>query len=197
MSGKITKRRPRGQRTKTIDVITLHRCHGNNEHYVLRELMVKDKNKTDGLATICLDCAGVANRTNPSREVYRGMCTRSKDKGRAPPEMSMDAFVERRAAELIYDIGWYVFEMTLEPGQWNTSSPDRYDDSIGYTNDNFRFRPIFLNTKYAFSDAEMRNLPLLAQVAVRDDIEDIITKAKTTSQIKQPDGITRRVKGVL
>ena len=199
MSGKITKRRPRGPRrprTKTIDGVTLHRCHGNNEHYVLRELMSKNKNKIDGLDTICLDCQGVANRANPSREVYRHMCSHSKDKGRAPPEMTMDAFVVRRAAELTYDIGWHMFEMTLEPGHWNTSSPDRYDDDIGYTNTNFRFRPAFLNTPHAFTDDEMRNLPLLAQVAVLDDIEDIIAKAKTRPWIKRPDGTTRQVKGV-
>jgi hypothetical protein len=124
-------------------------------------MMVKNVNKKDGLNTICLDCMSSHDKTRSSEGVYRSMIKSSKKRGHAPPSFTKETFCQLRKENLMYRAGWLTVQMTLEPGYWNTSSPDRFDDSKGYNDGNFRFRPLFLNTRYAFTDDEIKQFPAL------------------------------------
>jgi hypothetical protein len=138
-------------------------------------MMVKDVSKKDGLNTICLDCMIARDKTNPSELVYRNMLLSSKRRGHDEPSFTKDTFCRLRQENLVYRAGWLTVQMTLEPGCWNTSSPDRFDDSKGYNDGNFRFRPLFLNTPKAFTDDEIKQFPALYKESYTPD-NDILER---------------------
>ena len=78
-------------------------------------------------------------------------------------------------------LGDLEFPLKLTNGWYNTCSPDRIDDNIGYSIDNIEFRPSFLNNSYKISTQMIREIVIMREVFTEENMQYLSCISKEMS----------------
>ena len=69
-------------------------------------------------------------------------------------------------------LGKLIFPLQLTNGYYNTSSFDRINDDLGYSNDNIEIRPHFLNTPFKLTTQNIKDIIKIREL--KQDLQELI-----------------------